>query len=424
MGFIMWLRRLAALKKTLGVPLKGSILLRAMISVAIDSDEPFYTIVSFSAFSFIFLGGLQLDYVITFSVMLGFFGLSAFGDSVRVLLAYQGATSLADVVVTSNIMESKMRNRTVTTELKPGNVYEDLGRGRTIVLMVFVTQVILISFVVTDIYASETHNCRDGSSGCPVVGTFGSWGFYVLGIFMACVFLLGPKTSFGQSEQNPAYWLQLLLAAKKTGAQCTWYDPVADKHKTRILSPNDYKVWARFFMSFLINGVGFHILVHALPIQVATQSSLTGVVFRAVGMMYLVDLDDTPGYTLRIVEAEKPAPKINKPIETAEPVDVKVDAAEQPMHIHNNAELNAEAQMIIDEARAKLEALSRGEIAPRKQLTAGVLLLAGAEIDNGIGSKADDVEEGGANESGAEDGGGPDESMDMDTGADDGGAEN
>ena len=28
--------------------------------------------------------------------------------------------------------------------------------------------------------------------------------------------------------------------------------------------------------------------------SVATQSSLTGVVFRAVGMMYLVDLDDSP----------------------------------------------------------------------------------------------------------------------------------
>jgi hypothetical protein len=88
-----------------------------------------------------------------------------------------------------------------------------------------------------------------------------------LRIFMACVYLLGPKTAFGQSEQNPAYWIQLLIAAKQTGAKISWYDPVENQTNTRSLSPDDWRVWARFFMSYLINGVGFHILVHALPIQ-------------------------------------------------------------------------------------------------------------------------------------------------------------
>lgn len=34
-------------------------------------------------------------------------------------------------------------------------------------------------------------------------------------------------------------------------------------------------------------------MVHALPIQVAAQSTFGGVVGRAVGMMYIVDLDNT-----------------------------------------------------------------------------------------------------------------------------------
>lgn len=271
---------------------------------------------------------------------------------------------------------------------------------------------------VTDIYDSETHSCRDGTGGCPVVGTFGSWGFYVLGIFMACVFLLGPKTAFGQSEQNPAYWLQLLLAAKKTGAQCTWYDPVADKHQTRTLSPNDWKVWLRFFMSFLINGVGFHILVHALPIQVATQSSLTGVVFRAVGMMYLVDLDDTPGYTLRLVEEQKPETTTTagpgKKVETEVVID-KPEEATNNSNLMGNAELSAEASRIIDEAREKLDALARGEVpVSRKSVMSGALLLAGSEAgNNGIGATnagvaaaaAADMEEGGGGEAGGDEGG-------------------
>jgi hypothetical protein len=228
---------------------------------------------------------------------------------------------------------------------------------------------------------------------------------------MACVFLLGPKTSFGQSEQNPAYWLQLLLAAKKTGAQCTWYDPVADKHQVRVLSPNDWKVWFRFFMSFLINGVGFHILVHALPIQVATQSSLTGVVFRAVGMMYLVDLDDTPGYTLRLVEEEKPEETTTtagpgKKVEKEEVVVIDNKPEAPGSNLMGNTELSAEATRIIDEAREKLDALARGEVpVSRKSVMSGALLLAGAEAgNNGIGAtnagvaaaaEKQDMEEGG-----------------------------
>lgn len=454
-GGIMWLRRLHALQKTLNIKLRGTVLLRAMISVAIDSDEPFYTIVSFAAFAFLFLGGLQLDYEITFSVMLGTFALSAAGDSIRVLLAFKDAASLADVIVTSDIMKSKLRN--VSTELKPHNVYEDLGRGKTIVIMVFITQVILISFVVTDIFETETHTCPDGTRGCPVVGTLGSWGLYVLGIFMACVFLLGPKTSFGQSEQNPSYWLQLLLAAKQTGARCTWNDPVANEIKERILTPNDWTIWVRFFMSFLINGVGFHILVHALPIQVAGQSSLTGVVFRAVGMMYLVDLDDTPGYTLKLVESKpegepgkedpmelddvKTGGKTEVPPEEEQPQpEEQVSSAmgeatttTTPPNFETTA-LSEEVQRILDEARLKIDALGRNGVnsVPAAatnnpggaQMAMGLLVLAGGTAGvNGIvhggsedgGDEAAAAEEAGG-DAGGDDGGAAEESIDLGAG--------
>ena len=68
----------------------------------------------------------------------------------------------------------------------------------------------------------------------------------------------------------------------------------------RIFVREIMEYFSDFFMSFIINGMCYHIFVHPLPLQVAAQTSLTGVVFRAVGMMYLVDLDDTPGYQLTI----------------------------------------------------------------------------------------------------------------------------
>merc|ERR1712071_122577 len=161
------------------------------------------------------------------------------------------------------------------------------------------TQVILITFVCIDMVADNVSKCLDGTPGCPIGGTLGSWLFFVLGIFMALVFQLGPKTNFGDSEQNPTYWLRLFLVLKQGNSKIYWINKMkGNRPRSLSLNPGDYRVMLRFLMSFLINGFGFHILVHALPLQIASQSSLTGVVFRAVGMMYLVDLDDTPGYKL------------------------------------------------------------------------------------------------------------------------------
>jgi len=247
---------------------------------------------------------------------------------------------------------------------------------------------------VADIFDSERHSCLEGSVVCPVGGTLGSWIFYVIGIFMQCVFLVGPKTAFGQSEINPAYWLQLLLAAKNSGAQVSWYDPVADETKTRDLKPSDPRIWLRFFMSFLINGVGFHILVHALPIQVAAQNGLLGVVFRAVGMLYLVDLDDTPGYIVTIVEGSKEDD--GKKIETTETQDQSPISSENGSPF-SDEQLSNEAAKIIAEARAKLDALASGRhpaASPGGKVSmAGALALgaaAAAEKDDG-----GDEEEGG-----------------------------
>jgi hypothetical protein len=202
---------------------------------------------------------------------------------------------------------------------------------------------------------------------------------------MACVYILGPKTSFGQSEQNPAYWLQLLMIAKKVGAKCTWYDPVANMNKERYLRSNDSHIWGRFFMSYLINGVGFHILVHALPIQVAYQSTLTGVVLRAVGMMYLVDLDDTAGYTLKLVEEKKPdkaSEGTDKTEDEPTPAWCTPEAEGQfqapPPQQLNTAELSDEAARIVNEAMEKLAALNRGELSTTNtsmRHVAGALLM-------------------------------------------------
>jgi hypothetical protein len=158
--------------------------------------------------------------------------------------------------------------------------------------------------------------------------------------------------------------MHLLIAAKKTGARITWFDPVENRTMTRTISPGDLRVWVRFVMSFIVNGVAFHILVHALPIQIAAQSTLTGVVIRALGMVYLVDLDDTSGYTMTIVEEDEKQKKKGKDAKSA-----KEDATNngfnsytpptQPPPPPDTSAFADETRRIIAEAQAKLDALSR-----------------------------------------------------------------
>jgi len=340
-ALLQYVNRYRRLKRVMPIPWKKGgtlVTIRTLISCYIDTDDPLFIICKYSAQSFWFLGGMEINYAVAFGFMMKIFVLESVLDSLRVVLAVYESASLKDYIPTSDSFIKRKEHDFV--ELQPTNVYEDLTRSYLVVLIVFVAQVLLIFFVVVDIYSSPTMTCPDGTAGCPIAGTLGSWTVYVIGIFLALTYLLGPKTSYGSSEQNPAFWLRLLLSAKsQTGVTVSWYDPVKELHFSYSVSPSDYSLWLRFFMSFLVNGVGFHILIHALPIQVAAQSTFLMVVFRSVGMMHLVDMDDTSGYTLRLEEGKKG----NEPNKQEE----------------EEEDLAVQAQKIIDEAKAKLDALGK-----------------------------------------------------------------
>lgn len=280
-----------------------------LIATLSDNDDPEFTILRVASQSMLFLGGFQLHFELTFLIMLIYYTVISLSDTFRVLISISSFESLEDLAASSKRDRSALKSTLnlnthgkLAVELKGGNVYEDITKPSLVVFLVFFTQATLISLIGIDIRNTSTQTTLDRTQNVPVVGTMGSWLVYVLGIFMQCVYILGPKQNFGSSEQNPHFWIKAFLAVKETGAVCSWFDPLDDKQKEMELSHNDLRLWIPFFMSFLINGVGFHILVHALPIQVAAQSTLSGIVIRAVGMMYLVDLDDAPGTVMKFIE--------------------------------------------------------------------------------------------------------------------------
>ena len=116
-----------------------------------DCDSALFTCVKMIAQSFIFLGGLQLNYRMAFAIILGFFTLESGFEVLRILLSYWEFETIDDVVVTSKVIRTELRKHPLTV-LEPNNVYEDLTRGGVIVTMVFITQCILIAFVVRTCY--------------------------------------------------------------------------------------------------------------------------------------------------------------------------------------------------------------------------------------------------------------------------------
>jgi hypothetical protein len=185
---------------------------------------------------------------------------------------------------------------------------------------------------------------------------------------MACVFLLGPDTNFGQSEQNPEFWLKLFLSAKIKGCKLIWTDEVGRKFSKQV-SLRDWQIWMHFFMSYLVNGIGFHILLHALPIQAGMQESLSEIVLQAISMLYLVKLDDiSPDYKLTIVETVEnvegvPAgdtDETNEITKSTQPADINDDTA-----AGITAEIIAKAQKKLAKAQEKIMSEAQEDLEKR-----------------------------------------------------------
>lgn len=360
----LYSKRVGRLREKFGSDsFRGSLRLSAQISAYMDNHEdPRFAMLRLCTKGFIVLGFLQIRYHLGFLIMVGMVFVESSLDSIRILLAYLNCRSLRTV---SAIADDEAHDMRDATKLEPTNVYEDFTRPRSIATMVFMVQVLLVSLVMYDTYATPTRPCFDRSgTACPMLESLGSYILYLVGMFMACVFYVGPSNSYGQKEQNPTFWLKLFLLTKESSKTFWWRDKSTDHVNLVFLEKADWRIWARFLMSFIINGFGFHFLIHMLPIQVASQSSAMGVVFRAVGMIYLTDLDDAVGNTMTLIVEQND--KVD--VESNENRQHASEGSDKDYGSNSTAarkELDAETKMIIDESvqnfRTKLETLASSD---------------------------------------------------------------
>ena len=96
-------------------------------------------------------------------------------------------------------------------------------------------------------------------------------------------------------------------------------------------------------------------MVHALPIQVAAQSTFGGVVGRAVGMMYIVDLDNTRDvFDMTLIPAgEEENEKFEKIVSMEDTAASDESYSDFLKSMQNNDDyLTQETERIIEEANA------------------------------------------------------------------------
>ena len=125
---------------------------RILISAAIENDNDLFSILTYTAVSFLVLFGIQQDYTLTWTLMIVFYVLVSSLESIRVVLAYlsvhYNAKGHGELVFSSENMYEQFSKMSKDQVLKPKNVYENLGREYYLVFMIFITQVVLITFVV------------------------------------------------------------------------------------------------------------------------------------------------------------------------------------------------------------------------------------------------------------------------------------
>lgn len=153
-GFVYWVIRVLRLKKVVGDAYTANTRTRAWISAFVDNDEAPYTICKMYAQSFLFLEACNTimnwhsRWCWAFSPSNRLWiRCESCWPFIRPRLCRMSCSPLALLRLPCETPKKRSMHQEMV-QLKPRNVYEDLSRDKLIVVMIFITQAILIAFVV------------------------------------------------------------------------------------------------------------------------------------------------------------------------------------------------------------------------------------------------------------------------------------
>lgn len=161
--FVLWINRYIHMmaqardNSSIPSPVKMTVRIRAALACYADNDHELYTLFRTAAQSFLILGGLQLDYKLTFLILVSVFAVEATAPVICVLLAIREAGKTGEVTCLKahRRRDAKSRHHEVdgheVFKFRPKSIYADYARSDLIIGMIFLSQCALTTIVVSEI---------------------------------------------------------------------------------------------------------------------------------------------------------------------------------------------------------------------------------------------------------------------------------
>jgi hypothetical protein len=273
-----------------------------------------------ASFSMLILGGIQLNFHLTCTIVLSVLTAWTFLSGVYMTIwmshvaekavseakNYTSDRSLRALKVEmhknplsflSHYVEiSFLRPMVNLSQMSAGDIYQDFGRDEARTFLLGVGQLILLCMYTLSII----------DDGKPDFSDIRLYTYYCLGIFMQVSYLSGHDVLYKSFYNHLTFWGNVFCAARQ-GHSYTWEPPkyLLYKRPKLVLSGSvrqnnidatmrlhdNLILRMRFVLSTAINVGGLSIITLLLPLQLATSQDPRDFVFSAVGAYYIREMD-------------------------------------------------------------------------------------------------------------------------------------
>jgi hypothetical protein len=216
------------------------------------------------SWSSLFLGGIQMNFQITFFFIMGFFALFTFFDP-KYTLGFK--------------YDKDIKNSPEDEKLQARDIYQDFTTSFVRCFFIFILQIMLIFLYVLSVWRS----------GKPCFANSIQYIYYVLGVIASAIYhVFENKFSEKKMKNDGLLWKEMYDVANNKGSLICEND--GEDGTGGEISPYDW--YSRRTMSILVNVYAANLIQFLLPLQVAQSDKPLDFVLNVVAAKYIMDLDN------------------------------------------------------------------------------------------------------------------------------------
>jgi hypothetical protein len=221
------------------------------------------------SWSSLFLGGIQMNFQITFFVVMGGFVLyTRFDPKYTEVYKYHKGT----------------KNRSEEKKLEARDIYQDFTTSFIRCFLIFILQIMLVFLYLLSVW----------DNGRPCFANYIQYIFYVLGVIAGAVYhVFEDMFQLKFTQRHQLLWVETHDAANGN-LTITFKNDDQDREeeKEEEYTISCWEWYARRFMSILVNVYAANLIIFLLPLQVAQSEQPLNFVLNVVAAKYILQLDN------------------------------------------------------------------------------------------------------------------------------------